>query len=473
MIVFCCVNANNYEGRGKEYVEILYDSIQRNLPNGFEAKFVCFTDDSEDYHPGIEKRQLHGRLSGWWNKLYLFKQGHFNDGDRIVYFDLDTCIVGPLDEIVKYGGRLAILRDVYRPNGLQSSVMLWDANKTTKIWEDYEGNDGVYPFINGGDQAWIERYYNFCDILQNLFPFVFSSYKQHVNDIIPRKTSVVFFHGKPRPHEVTGNWVERIWKVGGGSVASWKVEANTSDEIMRENVLHSLDLPCELLDGKYAEPNEDRLIICGGGPSLADSLSEIAIAQRGGAIIWALNGTFRYLSERGIEPNAHILLDSRKENIDFVPSKTDALLLYAAQCHPEVFQKAMNAGKVIIWCPSIKCIVDVLTEKKMDASVVCAGSTVGLKSIGLAQLFGFRNVDLYGYDSSYRGNENHAYKQPLNDKENIVDITVGDRKFKCASWMATQAEEFKGCIDNFLHAGMRISVHGDGLLPYVASLIAL
>ena len=37
MLYFVTVNADNYLGRGKEYVEILFDSIKRNLKEGTEG----------------------------------------------------------------------------------------------------------------------------------------------------------------------------------------------------------------------------------------------------------------------------------------------------------------------------------------------------------------------------------------------------------------------------------------------------
>jgi hypothetical protein len=108
MLRIICLNAENYLGMGKQYVEILHDMVMRNLAGGHEGKFVCFTDDPEPYAVGIEKRELPCLgLNGWWNKLSLFRDDLFPEGDRILYFDLDTLITGRLDEIVKYDGEFA------------------------------------------------------------------------------------------------------------------------------------------------------------------------------------------------------------------------------------------------------------------------------------------------------------------------------------------------------------------------------
>ena len=120
MLNVVCVNAGNYEGRGVEYVNILNDMVRRNLPEGYPGTFTVFTDTPGEYEPGIEVRELPvPGLQGWWNKLSLFQSNVFQDGERILYMDLDTLIAGRLDAVADYQGEFAILRDFYRPNGLQ------------------------------------------------------------------------------------------------------------------------------------------------------------------------------------------------------------------------------------------------------------------------------------------------------------------------------------------------------------------
>src|SRR5690349_3964944 len=122
MLRIVCVNKGNYQGRGAQYVNILSDSVRRNLKGGMEGQFICFTDNPAGIDRGITIRPLPGDLNGWWNKLYLFAPGLFPKGDRIVYFDLDTLPTGRLDEIVAYDGPFAILRDWMEPQIVNSSV---------------------------------------------------------------------------------------------------------------------------------------------------------------------------------------------------------------------------------------------------------------------------------------------------------------------------------------------------------------
>lgn len=478
------VNWRNYLGRGVEYTNILYDSAQRNLSDKQIGKFIVFTDKFEEgYSEGIEQRRLEGGYPGWWNKLNLFKKGVFQEGERIIFMDLDTAIVGGLDELIEYNGQFATLRDFYRPNGLGPAIIMWTPTfETEQIWRHFKEKwylgmpENYIGYLGGqGDQAIIEecrrdKKLSYVEILQDIYPGSFKSFKAEAQFEIPKGTKIVCFHGLPRPHEVTEGWVPYIWKIGGGSVLELDVVCNVNDEMLNKNIINALTLECENLADQYMNGEIEDVCIVGGGPSLKSSIMELKKRQAEGQIIWALNNSFNYLLEHDIQPHAHIMLDARPENVNFVP-ESKALKLYASQCHPDVFERALRGpGQVIIWHPYISGIQEKIGDRKV--AFIGVGNSVGLKALGLAKLFGFKQVHLFGYDSSYDGENNHAYDQPLNNKERVIEVIVNGQKFKCAPWMATQTEEFKACLNNFINGGMNFTVHGQGLLPYVASLLA-
>jgi hypothetical protein len=223
---------------GSDYVNILADMCRRNLPEGFPGQFVCFTDDPKGIGPDIAIRPLPGDLHGWWNKLWLFKDGHFEDGDRILYLDLDTVIVGALDQIVQYSGSFAILRDFYRPDGLQSSVMAWPANTRNDIWHQW--NACRRPMNAGGDQAWIETWADHIgfvpDLWHDLLPRQFVSFKRDCGKYPPKGAKVVVFHGLPRPHECETDWVWDIWAINGGQGFDLEQVCNTETDKIFSNV---------------------------------------------------------------------------------------------------------------------------------------------------------------------------------------------------------------------------------------------
>lgn len=463
MVTFVTVNWDNYCGRGVEYTNILFDMVRRNLSEGTEGKFVVFTDNATGYDEGIEARLLPEGLNGWWNKLYLFKEGLFPTGERIVYLDLDTVIIGALDDIIKYDGEFAILRDFYRPGGYQSSVMAWQSGFGKSIWKNYVEEN--YPDVVGGDQIWIENCVRNAGLWQELYPNDFVSYKVHCQQSFPRSAKVIVFHGNPRPHEVTDGWMPRVWKIGGGTAAELLTICNTDTATIIKNIRHSSSLPYNWMQMNSA--HDGHAVIVGGGPSLKDNLAHIEGRYQRDQKIFATNNTYPLLTKHGIIPDYHVLADAREENAEFVPYA--AICLYSSQCHSKAFERAeINKNEVVLWHPLHDGIMDII-GKEREYALVGGGSTVGLKAMVIAFIMGYRNLHLYGFDSSYRDDAHHAYAQLLNDNERVITVHYEGRDFKAAAWMATQAEEFKVIAEMLVDAGCTITVHGDGLIPYMAS----
>lgn len=470
MLHVICLNAFNYQDRGRDYVHILHDSVRRNLPAGFEGTFEVFTDDADGYHPDIIVRPLpEVGLGGWWNKLALFKPGLFTPGDRVIYFDLDTLITGRLDDIVKYDGDFAALRDVYRPHGLQSSVMAWRAGVgMSDIWAlwDIKGR----PEVDGGDQIWIEdvlastRALPF-DRLQDLYPDLFASYKI-TGGKLPAKASVVFFHGFPRPHQVTTGWVPEVWKIGGLMRAELDTVANTEHEKLFANVRASSARDLRWLD--YAEAHDGHAAIVGGGPSAARFIDEIRLRQQHGQQVWALNGAAEWLLECGIVADAQIIVDARPETAALLAPGLPHHFI-ASQCDSSIFDR-VSPETTTLWHSNAAGIEDVLqAEAERPVHLIGGGSTVGLSAMVVAQVLGFRQIHLYGYDSSYAADDvHHAYPQAINDADLVVDVVAGEHRFRAAPWMVTQAQEFVSLATWLAEVGCVITVHGDGLLPAIA-----
>jgi hypothetical protein len=138
-----------------------------------------------------------------------------------------------------------------------------------------------------------------------------------------------------------------------------------------------------------------------------------------------------------------------------------------SQVHPDVF-KALEGYRVVLWHAAgvEKVLEQEVGESRMWVAVG-GGSTVGSKALYLGHLIGYRAFHLYGCDSSYRDGENHAYRQEINDGEKLVEVTVAGRKFLCARWMAAQAESFKSQYRALTEQGCEVTVHGDGLVPWI------
>lgn len=461
MLNVCCVKVGTKYG--PEYVNILFDMVRRNLPAGFAGRFICFTDDATGIDPAIQIKDVPSDLHGWWAKLFLFSEGAFPKGERVLYFDLDTVITGPLDAIARYDGVFAILKDAYRPKGLQSAVMAWKAGTLTEIWEGWNLAGRHQPA--GGDQEFIESFSGLrmrLDLWQDIFPNMFRSYKVECRNGIPKGTSVVFFHGNPRPHEVTYGWVPEVWKVGGGSGVELVTISNTNEDILRENALSALKRECRWIEEK--EPHDGVALIVGGGPSLKDTLFYIYGMQLNGCTVFSTNNTFNFLKQHDILADAHIILDARRENMEFVPDD-DVPKYYASQCHPDILDAASE--DLICWHAFNHSYLEHIAHHPSANVQIGGGSTVGLRAIALAYVLGFREFRLFGFDSCYR-NSHHAYPQYLNDGERLLNATINGKTYKCAPWMVTQSEEFKDLMTVLTSYGCQISVYGEGLIQDIA-----
>lgn len=181
-----------------EHVARLRDGVARHLPG---AEFVCLSDVDVD----CERIPLLFGWPGWWSKMELFRPDIAGD---ILFFDLDTVICGDLSEIAAVG-RLAIMRDVYRLKGLQSSMMFLPEAERGPVWDTWRRNPQGWMRVHsrGGDQEFLERFWLRKAVRwQDRVPGQVVSFKAHCRQGVPSGARVVVFHGSPRPWEV--NWLE-------------------------------------------------------------------------------------------------------------------------------------------------------------------------------------------------------------------------------------------------------------------------
>lgn len=205
-------------------------------------------------------------------------------------------------------------------------------------------------------------------------------------------------------------------------------------------------------------------VICGSGPSLTDTLESIRAIQKRGAFVIALNGAAKFLFENGIHPDALAMVDSRPENVGFVSERYAPEAWIASQCHPTVAEQAEKSGmKVILWHPGVPEIQNHIPST--DTVRMGGGYTIGLCSISCAYVAGYREIHLFGLDSSHKQSKGHAFDQPMNADDETMIATVDSRQFTCSVTMAAQASLFLEFTKHLLADGVELHVHGEGLLP--------
>lgn len=469
MITFVCLKWGTEFSA--DYVNILYDSVTRNTSPDIIDKFVCFTDDPTGIDEGIDIRQLPEALTEWWGKLYLFKKGVFQLGSRVCFMDLDTVITGSLDEMLTYDGEFAAIRDPIVENRVGLGVFLWKVSDVThSIWDEWLACG--MPKTDLGDMGWVMsldqgRFAKRVEILQDLYPGQLVSYKADCQVSPPPSARIVYFHGIPRPHQVKDGWVKLFWCKDGYSNADFRVICNTNIERVIGNIRYSSGLDLDWLEMK--PEHQKRAILCGGGPSIANSIEEIRFQKDSGAVIFTMNGSDKYLHDHGIKSDIYTMIDSRPENIRFLAGTASSQFFIASQCDPSIFD-ALQHKKVILFHIDIPKIGEYVPGDK-PIQAIGGGSTVGLMAMCIAYTQGFRDIHLYGYDSSYKDGAGHAYNQV--QTEDAVEAFVNGRTFQSTPWMVTQTTQWQTLANSLRSLGCGITVHGEGLLPYLAWCMSL
>jgi hypothetical protein len=259
--------------------------------------------------------------------------------------------------------------------------------------------------------------------------------------------------------------------MGGGLRAStspvhklFPVKVNVSEHEFDSNIRLACNRDLPWL--QMCPAHEREVVIVGGGPSLNDTIEQVRWRKSIGHHIVCLNNTGHWLQGSGIKPDAQVLLDARPSNARFIVNEQiDSYI--ASQCAPETFEKAIEAGhNITLWHPNVAGIQDYIGDRL--TALIGGGTTVGLQAMSIYYALGYRFFHLHGFDSSYRGDNHHAYEQPENVNEQTLRVDCGGKSFECARWMIHQADGFVCSSRQLADLGCVITVAGDGLIPTLA-----
>lgn len=181
-------------------------------------RFVCLSDVPVP----CDRIPLMTEWPGWWSKLELFRPGLFSG--TVLYFDLDTVVVGSLDRIARYPHVMTMAHEYYRPTQMCSTAMAWNGGEDFGLYHAFEADPAGAmrrhrTFASIGDQGFIEDHLRARGIQAETFRDVFgetsiASYKVHRCKLAPaRGAAVVAFHGRPKPHEIKDGWVAAAWAI--------------------------------------------------------------------------------------------------------------------------------------------------------------------------------------------------------------------------------------------------------------------
>ena len=228
----CVIHGNAYPWT---YVENLYQGLQRHLTPG--VKLHVFTEADRPVPSPMIKHILTewptvrpGRA--WWYKMQLFDAKQH--AGPWLYLDLDTVIVNNIDWIwakpTTYFWSIRDFKYLWRPTstGINSSIMWWDTRNFNHIWESFASSDFNETMLKyRGDQDYISdavsqkqrRFFEQDRIKSWRWQCLDGGYdfnkKRHrtlgKGTHFEPETSVLVFHGHPKPHECLDHTVIKHW----------------------------------------------------------------------------------------------------------------------------------------------------------------------------------------------------------------------------------------------------------------------
>jgi SAM-dependent methyltransferase len=266
-------------------------------------------------------------------------------------------------------------------------------------------------------------------------------------------------------------------------VSSWKPVSlliehgtvNTEHNEIDANIASAMERGLKMVSPHIR--NEEKVVILAGGPSLNDSLEEIKDKIAQGFKLVTTNGAYNWAIEHGLEVKGQIVVDAREFNSRFVqPAMPGCKYFLASQCHPFMFD-AVPADQVWLWHSALteeQCnkLQDIHASMGQVFYPVIGGSTVMLRALPLLFMLGFYQFEIFGFDSCLIGDEHHAYAQEENDKGTILQVSCGDKMFRCNPWMASQAQEFIDLMKAMMPGDIYLEVHGEGLIAEIIKTAA-
>ncbi len=228
--VVCLKHGTKYSS---EYVNKLYSMTKRHSTMPFN--FACITENAHGLDPNIKIIPLpqDNKLSGWWYKPYVFSTEIPIDG-TILFLDLDLVIVRNFDYLWTYEPeKFCIIRDFARSrvkhwHKFNSSVFRLEKGQHAHVWNNLISDYSPVKKMHG-DQDWI---YNQITKNFSFWPDQWiQSYRWEVrskselvgvnsgrrfstvkNPKVDYETSILVFHGDPKPSEVKDPIIIDNWR---------------------------------------------------------------------------------------------------------------------------------------------------------------------------------------------------------------------------------------------------------------------
>ncbi len=211
-----------------------------------------------------------------------------------------------------------------------------------------------------------------------------------------------------------------------------------------------------LLNEKFPERN-DRLAIVAGGSSLRETIHEL----RDFKYIMVVGTAHDHLIEQGFNPDYSVFCDSGPDLHAFRRKlQKNCIYLMATQCDETLVTHLADCD-VRLWDMEGWVNPDVFDGRPR----IAGGSTAALRAPSLAYVLGFRDLHMFGLDSSFADtHKRHAYQyDDVSEIQPGLTCRINGRRFQTSMQMLAQAKDFQKILEGYSHL-FSITVHGDSLI---------
>jgi uncharacterized Rossmann fold enzyme len=210
------------------------------------------------------------------------------------------------------------------------------------------------------------------------------------------------------------------------------------------------------------EAKEGRIVLVASAPSVKGQLELIKKMQADGLPIVAIKGAHDWLIDNGVMPDYALAIDPQEHRIAFHRPWWSVRYMIASQCHPAMFDN-LEGFDVTLWHPYIKKGQD----RPKNCMLIGGGTTSGLRAISLFYVLGWRNFELFGFDSCNDGDQLRVNGDGLKDGDKLIEVRIEPKgePYFCNAAMALQAEHFQTYYDYLPDA--TFTGHGHGLIQAI------
>jgi uncharacterized Rossmann fold enzyme len=214
---------------------------------------------------------------------------------------------------------------------------------------------------------------------------------------------------------------------------------------------------------KEAQPAQSgAILLVASAPSVKGQLELIKKMKAAGSPIVAIKGAHDWLIDNGVIPDYALAIDPQEHRIAFYKPQPNVHYMIASQCHPAMFDN-LDGCQVTLWHPYVKRGQD----RPKNCMLIGGGTTSGLRAISLFYVLGYRQFELFGFDSCNDGEVLRVNGEGLKDGDKLIEVKIDlqGETFYCNTAMALQAEHFQTYYDYLPDA--TFNGHGYGLIQAI------